>query len=388
MYLDQEPRKDRHASLLGTIPLLAIVLFGAFVCWWVFFREEPLHDPDYEPRAVTARGDLAGDEKTTITLFESVAPSVVYITTMQVERSVLGLNALETPSGTGSGIIWDSKGRIVTNYHVLMEADTAVVTLDDGSRWKARYVGGAEDLDLAVLHIDAPSRLLKPIPVGSSDDLRVGQKVFAIGNPFGLDHTLTTGVVSALGRRIPSVSGRAIEDVIQTDAAINPGNSGGPLLDSAGRLIGVNTSIMNPVGSTFGDAARAAYGIGFAVPVDTVNWAVPQIIRNGEVGRPGLGIYVFRKEHALALQVSDGVLIESVLSGSAAANAGLRPSSRARDGTPILGDIILEVNGVRIRESSELPTELSKYKIGDRVLLKIRRDGRVMEVPVVLQSIN
>ncbi|MCZ6452167.1 MAG: trypsin-like peptidase domain-containing protein, partial [Deltaproteobacteria bacterium] len=223
------------------------------------------------PREITPRGKLSVEESLTIALFRKASPSVVNITTLTVRRDVFTLNLLEIPEGTGSGFVWDNAGHIVTNYHVIQNADVAQVTLADQSTLKARRIGVAPDKDLAVLQIDVAKSRLRPIPIGSSNNLRVGQKVYAIGNPFGLDQTLTTGVISALGREIESVTRRPIRGVIQTDAAINPGNSGGPLLDSAGRLIGVNTQIFSPSG--------ASVGIGFAIPVDTVNRVVPQLIR-------------------------------------------------------------------------------------------------------------
>jgi S1-C subfamily serine protease len=245
--------------------LLALVLVGL---WWVTDRlEQPRYDMKAEPRPVEARGDLAEDEKNTIAVFEEASPAVVYITSIEVRRSIFSLNVYEIPQGTGSGFVWDKEGRIVTNYHVVGEASRVEVTLGNNSVYKGVMVGAAPDKDIAVLQISAPADELKPIPLGDSQTLQVGQKVFAIGNPFGLDHTMTSGIVSALGREITAVTGRTIQGVIQTDAAINPGNSGGPLLDSAGRLIGINTAIYSPSG--------ASAGIGFAVPVDVVNKAVP-----------------------------------------------------------------------------------------------------------------
>jgi S1-C subfamily serine protease len=221
---------------------------------------------------------LTDDERETIALFEQASPSVVYITSLSVRRDLFTLNVLEIPQGTGSGFVWDDAGHIVTNFHVIQNADRAQVTLADRSTWVAELVGVAPAKDLAVLRIDAPAAKLRPLPVGSSEDLRVGQTVLAIGDPFGLDQTLTTGVISALGREIESVAQIPIRDVIQTDAAINPGNSGGPLLDSSGRLIGVNAAIYSPSG--------AYAGIGFSIPVDTVKWVVPELIEHGELRRP------------------------------------------------------------------------------------------------------
>src|SRR5262247_4675204 len=241
-----------------------------------------LNDPSATTRAVVPRGDLAPGEKSTITLFRQAAPSVLHITAISVQRDLFTLNLYQIPEGTGSGFVWDHSGNIITNFHVIQNADVAQVTLGDQTTWKARRVGVAPDKDIAVLRIDAPTNRLQPIPIGTSKDLQVGQSVFAIGNPFGLDQSLTTGVISALGREIESVTRRPIQGVIQTDAAINPGNSGGPLLDSAGRMIGMNTAIYSPSG--------ASSGIGFAIPVDIVNRVVPELIRFGRVTRPGIGV--------------------------------------------------------------------------------------------------
>ena len=280
---------------------LPLLIVAAVVGWLLFQTFRPtLHDPRAVSRPVEARGDLASDERNTIDIFRNAAPSVVYITSIALRRNLFSLNVQEIPQGTGSGFIWDSQGRIVTNYHVISDANRLEVTLADHSSWKAVLVGAAPDRDLAVLQISAPADTLRPIAVGESKNLLVGQKVFAIGNPFGLDQTLTTGVVSALGREITAATGRTIHDVIQTDAAINPGNSGGPLLDSAGRLIGVNTAIFSPSG--------ASSGIGFAVPVGEVNRVVPQIIAKGKLIRPGLGITLANRRLTEELGL-EGVLI-------------------------------------------------------------------------------
>ncbi len=248
------------------VPILAILLLlvaGALV--FTVIQQRRASEPpavSFEPRAITPAQDLGADEKATIAVFQNDAPSVVHITSIQVRRDQLSLNEMEIPAGVGSGFIWDTAGHIVTNFHVIEGASRAQVILSDGTAFSAEIVGQAPDKDLAVLRIDAPAQKLLPLPVGQSASLKVGQKVLAIGNPFGLDQTLTTGVISGLGREIKSVTQRPIHDVIQTDASINPGNSGGPLLDSSGRLIGVNTAIYSPSG--------ANAGIGFAVPVDTV----------------------------------------------------------------------------------------------------------------------
>ncbi len=248
---------------------------------------------------------------------------MAFITTLGRVRSRYDFNVHRVPQGSGSGFVWDHQGHVVTNFHVIRGASEAVVTLADGSERPASLVGVAPDHDLAVLKIDVPSEALRPLAVGASKDLRVGQFVMAIGNPFGLDQTLTTGVVSALDREIESVSGRRIYGVVQTDAAINPGNSGGPLIDSSGRLIGVNTAIQSPSG--------ASAGIGFAVPVDTVNRIVPQLIRYGEAKRPGIGVSLLGANMARRFGV-EGVVIREVFQGGPAAAAGLMGLSWGRDG--------------------------------------------------------
>ena len=243
----------------------------------------------------------------------------------------LSLNVMEIPRGTGTGFVWDKQGHVVTNFHVIEDADTVHVALADHSTWQAKLVGVSPEKDVAVLKIDAPQDKLQPLPVGTSHDLQVGQNVFAIGNPFGLDQTLTTGVISALGREINSRTGRPIKDVIQTDAAINPGNSGGPLLDSEGRLVGVTTAIFSPSG--------AYAGIGFAIPVHVVSWAVPELIAHGKIIRPGLAISVAPDGWTRWIGV-EGVLVLSVEPNSLAAAAGLRPTRRDQFGYIYLGDII------------------------------------------------
>jgi S1-C subfamily serine protease len=322
------------------------------------------------PVTVQARGDLAQDEQSTIELFAKVSPSVVHITTSTLERRAYTRDYREVPSGTGSGFIWDNDGHIVTNFHVIKDADTAVVSLSDRSSWTARLVGKAPDKDMAVLRIDAPADLLKPVAIGTSQDIQVGQKSFAIGNPFGLDQTLTTGVISALGREIDAVTGRKIYDVIQTDAAINPGNSGGPLLDSAGRLIGITTAIYSPSG--------AYAGIGFAIPVDTVRRYVPELIQYGKIIQPSLGIAIIPDDLGV-----EGVLFLKVEPQSPAEAAGLRPTVISRRGI-LLGDIIKAVNGQKVRTADDLMNLLEKQKIGDTVALTVLRDGASTEVKTQL----
>ncbi len=331
------------------------------------------------PRQITPRGKLSVEESLTIALFRKASPSVVNITTLTVRPDFLSLNLLEIPEGTGSGFVWDNAGHIVTNFHVIQNADSARVTLADQSTLKARRIGVSPDKDLAVLQIDVPKSRLRPISIGSSNDLRVGQKVYAIGNPFGLDQTLTTGVISALGREIESVTRRPIRGVIQTDAAINPGNSGGPLLDSAGRLIGVNTQIFSPSG--------ASVGIGFAIPVDTVNRVVPQLIRYGKIIRPGLGVKVAGDQLTRELGLP-GVLIVEVVPGKAAAKAGIRPTRRDFTGQLILGDVIVAMDGKQIDSVNNLYLVLEQYQIGETVTLTVLREGKRHEVKVILERLG
>jgi S1-C subfamily serine protease len=232
---------------------------------------------------------------------------------------------------------------------------------------------------LAVLRIDAPANRLKAIPLGTSKDLQVGQRVFAIGNPFGLDQSLTTGVISALGREIESVTRRPIQGVIQTDAAINPGNSGGPLLDSAGRLIGVNTAIYSPSGGSA--------GIGFAIPADSVNRIVPELIRYGKIIRPGLGIQIAEEQIAERLGVP-GVLVVDVVAGSAAAKAGIRPTRREASGSVRLGDVITAVDGRKTESPNELFLALEKYRVGDAVNVTLLRDGKTVQTKITLEAVQ
>jgi len=359
-----------------TVFLLVLVLL-------LLFKEARIWLPDLyskgaQPRAVTARGDLAEDEKGTISLFKAVSPSVVYITTMAVRQDFFSLRALEVPQGAGSGFVWNENGYIVTNFHVIAEAQGARVTLADQSAWSAQLVGAEPDKDIAVLKIDAPKHLLPPIPLGTSSDLQVGQKVFAIGNPFGFDQTLTSGVISGLGREIESATHRLIQGVIQTDAAINPGNSGGPLLDSAGRVIGINTAIVSPSG--------AYAGIGFAVPVDIVNRIVPQIIRGEKLKKPGLGI-TYAGDYQVRRLGLEGVLILDVAPGGAADKAGLQPTQQDQFGRILLGDLIVAAAGKPIRNANDLFRVVDSHEVGDTLTLTILRNQRKADVEVNLQAV-
>jgi 2-alkenal reductase len=321
-----------------------------------------------EPRPVAARGDLADLERTTIQVFETVAPSVVQVVALQGRGPAGG-----EPAGSGTGFIWDKAGHVVTNDHVIANGASFVVRLASGEVLPAEVVGQAPNYDLAVLRVARAGGLPAPVVIGSSADLKVGQTAYAIGNPFGLDQSLTTGIISALKRRLPTSGGREVADVIQTDAAINPGNSGGPLLDSAGRLIGVNTAIYSPSGTNA--------GIGFAIPVDVVNRVVPELISSGRVPTPGIGILAGDETLAAQLGVN-GVIVAGVVPGSPAERAGLRGVD-PRAG--LIGDIIVAVGDEPVRRLSDLTDRLEKARVGDTVSLTILRDSRsqTLEIAVV-----
>ena len=361
-----------------TIALALLLVLWQFLPW----LERTLVSLDAEPRAITARGELAADETATIEIFEQTSPSVVFITTRQRVVNPWTRNVMSVPRGNGSGFFWDEFGHVVTNNHVIEGASEANVRLNDGRSYRAVLIGRSPAHDLAVLRINVPFDRRPPVPLGSSADLRVGQKVFAIGNPFGLDYTLTSGLVSALNRSIDAEDGGIIQNLIQTDAAINPGNSGGPLLDSAGRLIGINTAIYSPSG--------AYAGIGFAVPVDTVNRVVPQLIAEGRYIRPSLGIGVDDDvNRAIAQQLDiEGVAVLRVEPGSGAEAAGLEPLRIASDGNLIPGDIILAIDDQPTPDVSALLTVLDGYRIGDAVSVRLWRGGSEQTVAVTLDGLD
>ncbi|KAF8399714.1 hypothetical protein HHK36_015584 [Tetracentron sinense] len=381
---------------------------------------------------VTPARKLQSDELATVRLFKENTPSVVYITNLAVRQDAFTLDVLEVPQGSGSGFVWDKDGNIVTNYHVIRGASDLRVTLADQTTYEAKVVGFDQDKDVAVLRVDAPKDKLRPVPVGVSADLLVGQKVYAIGNPvkvdknrflgidlvscfmigyeiaelglqkntiteFGLDHTLTTGVISilyvlysGLRREISSAAtGRPIQDVIQTDAAINPGNSGGPLLDSSGSLIGINTAIYSPSG--------ASSGVGFSIPVDTVGYyfdlffhlfrvsgIVDQLVKYGKVTRPILGIKFAPDQSVEQLGVS-GVLVLDAPANGPAWKAGLLPTKRDTYGRLILGDIITSVNGIKVTNGSDLYRILDQCKVGDQVIVEVLRGDHKEKIPVILE---
>ncbi len=367
---------DPFAARLHRVTIAVVVVLAA---WYLLpWLQHYLVGLTAEPRPVTARGELAADERTTIDIFRKASPSVVFITTRQRVRDPWTRNVFSVPSGTGSGFFWDDLGHVVTNDHVIRGASEAVVRLNDGRSYRAALVGASPAHDLAVLRIGVSLDAPTPVPIGTSSDLQVGQKVFAIGNPFGLDYTLTTGVVSALDRSLEGDSGLVIEHLIQTDAAINPGNSGGPLLDSAGRLIGINTAIYSPSGTSA--------GIGFAVPVDTVNRVVPQLIAQGRYVRPGLGITVDADiNRAVTEQLGvPGVLVLSVGPGSPAEAAGLRGTMMDRYGNVTPGDVIVAIDGKTVDGVSAFYAVLEEKRIGEQVTLTLMRDGRELTARAVL----
>ncbi len=322
---------------------------------------------------------LTNDEENNIQVFEQASPSVAYITSSRlVRRSFFTLNPEEIPQGSGSGFIWNDDGYVVTNFHVIQNASRLNVTLQSGDTYQAEVVGVAPDQDLAVLRIDAPDDQLHPVTLGDSTQLAVGRKVIAIGNPFGLDTTLTVGVVSALGREINSVTRRRIRDVIQTDAAINPGNSGGPLLNSLGELIGVNTAIYSPSG--------ASSGIGFAIPVNTVKSIVPELIEFGRVQTPRLGIAMFPPQQEAYYQRRwgiEGVIVVDVIEGLSPEQEGMSGLQETARGL-ILGDVITQIDGVPVRNQDDLLAVLESHEAGDMVEVVTRRNGQQQRYEIEL----
>ncbi len=367
--------RGEHRGASASNGLLAVLLF--LMAGYIALDKvwPALRAMNARPREITPRGDLAQFETTTIDIFEAASPSVVFITNTKLARDRITRDVLSVPAGSGSGFIWDELGHIVTNLHVVAGADELIVTLPDQTNWKGTTIGVSQRHDLAVVRISAPGGALRPLPLGESSNLRVGQSVFAIGNPFGLDQTLTTGIISALHREIPSEDGRELQDMIQTDAAINPGNSGGPLLDSAGRLIGVNTAIFSPT--------RTNLGIGFATPVDLVNEIVPQLIAHGREIRPYLGVFL-NDEFPRRLGV-EGVMVFDLQAGSPADKAGLQPA-RYVDGRLVPGDFILSIDGQPTPTAEAVRQILGTYKIGDRIELEILRGGRKGKVTVTLDA--
>jgi len=327
------------------------------------------------PSPLRAQATLTEDERNTIEVVKGLRNSVVFVTNIQRVRDFFFSSEEEVQRGSGSGFVWDDQGHVVTNFHVIEDGDIFNVTLPDQQERRARLVGKEPNKDIAVLRIEGDRSALFAVRTGSSRDLQVGQKVIAIGNPFGFDHTVTTGIVSALGRSMPGAGGVTIRDMIQTDASINPGNSGGPLLDSSGALIGMNTMIISPSG--------ASSGIGFAVPVDTIKKIVPEIIRFGKVIRPWIGATLLGDRYARRAGI-EGVIIREVLENSEAYRAGLRGLGRDRQGQLFIRDIITAVDDAPVRSYDDLYTALDNRRIGDTVTLTVVRDNKERKVRLTL----
>jgi S1-C subfamily serine protease len=383
------PGENRFRWLLTAIIVgLAVYLSRGFLSRTFL---PAIGDPNAVPRAITPRGDLAADEQATVEIFDSVSPSTVFVTTLAQgwRQGLLGMEPLAVPQGTGSGFVWDEKGNIVTNFHVIASAARSGgqcrIRFKNGEEYPARFVGADPDHDIAVVKVEPKSTPLKPIPVGTSKDLLVGQKAFAIGNPFGYDYTLTAGLVSALGRSIQTREGRDIQNLIQTDAAISPGSSGGPLLDSTGRLIGMTTAV---------DARALASNIGFAVPVDVINRIVPELIR--EAGQapapqqPSMGILVIDERLLRANGIAKGVMVRKVEEGSAAEKAGMKGVSPLPNGTVSFGDLIIAIDDAPVDNMLDLRAILRKHKPGDKVKVKYDRfeggQKQTMDAELVLES--
>jgi S1-C subfamily serine protease len=374
--------RDRPNSAWSNLwPFLILVGIASVLLWYFWPSRDQGYDPTAKPRPV-APGELGAEDKRNNTIYKDAIPSVVHITTL-LQGSRFRLNAQDIPTGTGSGFVWDEKGHVITNFHVVepwfkdKERVRVSVTFDNHQTLPAKVIGFDRDKDLAVVWVD-PKLLhlrLRPIPLARSSELLVGQRVFAIGNPFGLDQTMTSGIISALGREIESVSGLPIKGAIQTDAAINPGNSGGPLLDSTGRLIGVNTAILSKSGGWA--------GIGFAIPVDEVNRVVPELIRSPLKERPGLGITEAPDQLARRWGIK-GVLILNVKENGPADQAGLQPTTRDPLGRIHLGDVIVALDGKAVASVNDLYARLKNYKVGDLVTLTILRDEEQTQVRVTL----
>ena len=365
-------RSDRLVrALLFVVAIIALTVLAVPYARQMFFAAST-------PRVVQPRGDLSSLEQSTIALFEHASPSVVQVVALREGRSgIQGSDGDDSPGlGSGTGFLWDLAGNIVTNAHVVSGARQVAVRAASGSMLRAEVVGAAPNYDLAVVRVFNIAPLPSPLPIGTSAELKVGQSVYAIGNPFGLDQSLTTGVISALRRRMPTAGGREVSDVIQTDAAINPGNSGGPLLDSAGRLIGVTTAILSPSG--------ASAGVGFAIPVDVVNRVVPELIRAGRVPTPGIGIIAASEAVATRLG-AEGVVVVRTVPGSPADRAGLK-GINAEAGT--IGDVIVAVNDRPVRRLSDLTDVLEGVKVPGQVRLTVQRAGSARTVSVDVVDVS
>lgn len=378
-----DQRRERGARLwsrLLSLLVAALVAAVAALSYRVYRLESVALPQDrpakMTPRVITPREELGASEKARIALFERTWRSVVHITTLAVRSDPFRLNVLEVPRGTGSGFIWDQQGHIVTNFHVIAGASQARVTFADQRTLPAELAGLSARNDLAVLRVKGMPANLKPLPLGTSHDLVVGQDVIAIGSPFGFDYTLSTGVISGLGREIEGAGGLPIIGALQTDAAINPGNSGGPLLDSSGRLIGINTMIFSPSG--------ASAGVGFAVPADTVARVVPELITYGQEVRPVIGVEP--ADDALTQRLGlPGVLVRKVHAGSPAEHVGIVPTQvHPMTGEIELGDLIVKVDGAELRNAADLYLQLEKHKPGETVPITVLRNGETKTLSLTL----
>ena len=377
-YSRERPAAQSGSALKGLLILfllLLLILPTAFLLWhfkpWAAWTGM---NPNAQLRDVTPRSvGLFKNEEDLIHLYEKALPSVVHVNNLANQRVGFSLNVQQVPKGSGSGFIWDKEGHIVTNFHVVQDANAVQVILSDHSAYEAKKVWVYPDKDLAVLTIDAPKDKLVPIPLGSSHDLKVGQSAVVIGNPFGLDGTLTNGIISALGREIESATNHPIQNVIQTSAPINPGNSGGPLLDSDGRLIGVTTAILSPSG--------AFAGIGFAIPADEVNPVVTELIQKGKVSRPRLGVQLGEARQA---GVKEGALVMRVVPGSPAEKAGLRATRQDDSGSLLLGDVIVALDGQRVQSTKDVYAFLDHHKPGDAITVTVLRDGKRQDLKAAL----
>jgi S1-C subfamily serine protease len=364
--------RSRKLSIVCLFSAFALGL-GAGAC---FLRERP----SGAGGAAVAAPKLQPDEARLVDVFRDAAAAVVNISNNAVRRGFLSLDVEEVPRGSGSGVVWDKKGHIVTNFHVVAGASSITVTLADGTVWRVKEIAGVyPDMDVAVIRIDAPAEKLHPIRTGRSSELLVGMQAIAIGNPFGFDQTMTTGIVSALGREMRSLTGRRIVDVIQTDAAVNTGNSGGPLLNSAGEMIGITTAIYSPSGTNS--------GVAFAVPIDGIRRVVEDLITRGKVLRPGMGVELFSDRIARHLQLT-GIPIKSVAPGSAAARSGLRGTKIYTNGEYELGDVITAIDGKPLRELNDLLDTLDRHQVGDEVEVTFQRGGKTQKATVKLQQIE
>ncbi|HEU4952097.1 MAG TPA: trypsin-like peptidase domain-containing protein [Holophagaceae bacterium] len=341
-----------------------------------------------KPRVPAPRGRLLPEERNTIRRFKEAKGSIVYISTLQVGINRYTGDVMRVPAGTGTGWVWDDKGHVVTNKHVvsvgkgglLDQVDEVRVTLADGHTYQARIIGSSVAYDTAVLQVFAPLDDLKPLPIGTSRDLVVGQSVIAIGNPWGLDHTLSTGVISALNRTLATEFNTELTGVIQTDAAINPGNSGGPLLDSSGRVIGMNAYIPPATG--------ASVGIGFAIPIDTLNRVVPKLIRQGGLYRAQLGFEVISDQAAQTIGVTQGLVVQVVQPGSPAARAGMIPADidRANGVVKRIGDVVVAIDGHEVRSVDDLAAYLEQNEPHDQVVLEVVRQGQLVKLTLDLRD--